>query len=282
MFKFIKTEHPELIFVNTIIENKYKNFIFPEEFDYYLCVGGDGTMHKTLSIYKDKPIFGIGLGSYNFLMNPILENGKNKKNYTINELSNIFINYIDNLIENGLHENSKIVESYNINVKVIRENETIFETDSVNDIAIGGDFMDYNTFKLNSKDELFHNLSMQGSGLCISTVMGSSGFNMNNGGAILRHFDEKGEPNRAWSITSVVSTYNINEIIFPEEFIIDILTPKERYNGPRLFIDGQVHVIELLENDRVILNCGQTSRIIFNQADKFFKKTRDLILKRRF
>ena len=35
-------------------------------------------MHKTLSIYKDKPIFGIGLGSYNFLMNPILENGKNK------------------------------------------------------------------------------------------------------------------------------------------------------------------------------------------------------------
>ena len=129
--------------------NKYKIIEYTNWIKVY---GGDGTMLKAVNKYQklNKPFFGIGKGTMNFLMN------KDEEILTPHsiELNLIGINIDDNKIQTAFNE-----------------------------IMIGGDMSSWITFNVFDNDEIIG--KFKGGGIIISTSQGSTGINKNNGGTIL-------------------------------------------------------------------------------------------------
>lgn len=128
---------------------KYKDKIYKiVEYPNFIKVyGGDGTMLKAVKEFRylNKPFYGIGKGTVNFLMN---------SEEIIKKPTSIKLNLI----------------------KV--ENHFAF-----NEIMIGNEISDWIEFNIEDKDEIIG--KFKGGGVIIATAQGSTGINKSTGGVIL-------------------------------------------------------------------------------------------------
>lgn len=225
--------------------------------DMFYVVGGDGALlhaHNNFSNFHI-PFFGKGLGTLNFIMNNF------EQDLTIlNKLLNDEIS-VD------------IIETPKIKVTVKKANTTdMVSAKSINDVIIGSDISDWNLFNMSSENGSFNKFSFGGTGLCVSTPLGSSAFNLNNGGKLLP-IDSK-----LWSITSVVSNKKINELMEPQTICLRVDSVR---SNPSLYVDG-VKICSLTYGDEVILKkSSETFEIAFLDSKDFNNKRMRLIQSKR-
>jgi len=150
--------HPEVY--ECLKKHKFWGYTWYNECDRYKIVeytnwikvwGGDGTMLRAVDNYKylNKPFFGIGRGTVNFLMNN------------------------EEIIKNPVY-----VEVNLIGVELNNKTYTAF-----NEIMLGGDMASWIEFNVKDKDEIIG--EFKGGGIIVSTSQGSTGINKNNNGTIL-------------------------------------------------------------------------------------------------
>jgi len=130
--------------------------------------------------------------------------------------------------------------------------------ESVNDVILGNKIMDYHSFSISTKSGDFSDFKLKGSGLCISTPIGSTAFNYNNNGRIL--------PINAdfLSITGVVSNRFLNDIVPFEKISI-------KSNGSNIYLTN-VDAGILKEGDELILEKGTRIKIAFLDKKDFLKR----------
>jgi NAD kinase len=237
------------------LEKSFPELLVEENPDMYYVLGGDGAMLHAHKNHKNNiPFFGKNLGTAGFIMN---------------NFGNDFT-----VIEGLLNSTIKpiVVKTPKIKVSVTTNTGTT-EYCAINDVIIGGDVSNYNTFELNTKSGLFNKDIINGLGLAICTPLGSTAFNVNNGGMVLP-IDAK-----MWSITSVVTDKNIDEIITPQKIKIKVLSKR---CDPALYIDGVATKIVLTNGDTVKLSkTKEVFNIAFLDIFEFNNKRMKLLHERR-
>lgn len=226
--------------------------------DMYYVVGGDGAMHMAHKKYgkHGKPFFGKGMGTLNFIMHNI---------------DNDF-EVISGLLADSITPIIIETEKIKVKIKKKKSKKTIVK-ESINDVVIGKNIMDYHAFNINSERGSFENFNFRGAGICISTPLGSTAYNINNRGKVLPLDSDE------WSVTSIVGDHNVDEIMKPQKLEININS--ERQN-PSLYVDGTATAIPLEKGDRVILNkCKYTFKLAFLDPKILYRKRMKLIQKKR-
>jgi NAD+ kinase len=252
-----------IVNVNDPRQDSYIRFLsksFPEMMneenpEMYFVVGGDGSMLHAHKNYNEAiPFFGKGLGTLNFIMN---------------NFGNDF-----RVIEGLLNDTLKptIIKTPKIKIITKFQSGMIGEYEAINDVIIGSDISDWNSFEISSKNGSFEEFKFNGTGICVSTPLGSSAFNMNNGGKLLPI------DSNLWSITSVVSNHRINELMKPQKVKIKIESLR---SNPTLYVDG-VPITGLEKGDKVYLKkCPESFQIAFLDPKEFFAKRMKLQQERR-
>jgi NAD+ kinase len=242
--RFLKKAFPE-----TLVE---------EDPEMFYVIGGDGSMLHAHKNYPniDIPFFGKGMGTLNFIMNNFSH---------------------DFRIIEGLQNGSivpDIVSAQKIRVEVLKASgERIDPLYAINDVVIGSSIMDWNKFIINSEFQSFEDFEFAGMGICISTPLGSTAFNVNNGGKVLPI------NSKMWSVTGIVSERKIDELMLPQNMSVHNITER---NIVDVFIDGTTQRIPLEKGDEVrISKCSETFKIAFLNLKEFFTKRTTLIQTRR-
>ena len=251
---YIPTFNKETEF-DSFIKEQHPSFIKETNPDIILVSGGDGSLLHAIQdfSYMNIPFFGIANGTVNFLMNKIH--------------GFYFEDFLKKLNSFDFLTASKI----KISIKRMRSNETyykVFETEAINDIVLGNGIMDFHSF--NIKENLTE-FDLSGLGILISTAVGSTAFNYNNNGPVLK--------------------LNSNEIIFSslisekEKQFQKILEPRNisiKLKSSRqkcfVFIDGQSNVFELKRNDIVEISKGSNIELGFIDKNILFEKRDKLII----
>lgn len=242
--RFLKKAFPE-----TLVE---------ENPDMFYVVGGDGAMLHAHKNNQDStiPFFGKGLGTLNFIMN----------------------NYDNDFkILDGLQSGAIVPEFVNtqkIKVQVTKySGETSESLYAINDVVIGSNIMDWNRFIISSEFGSFDNFEFAGMGICISTPLGSTAFNANNGGKVLPI------NSKMWSVTGIVAERKIDELMLPQNVTIKNKSTRSKVT---VFIDGTTRQIELEEGDVInISKCSETFCIAFLNLKEFFNTRTKLVQSRR-
>ena len=197
--------------------------------------GGDGTLLKAFYKYAhlQKPFWGVNGGSLGFMMNKSLPK-KLKK--------------------------AKFKKFYGIDVTVVTKG-AVFNSQSYNDVMIGGDMNTFAHFDITEKDNFFGKIS--GGGLIISTQLGSTGINKSNNGSVLPF------SSTLWSVTGDKTERKIDYVIKPRKMVIDV---KAR-TPITVWIDGSQQIIE--DVTQIILRKGkQPVEVVFGDYAEFKKKRR--------
>ena len=191
IFDYDEDDNRQKEFVENAM-TKYSHLIVADGTqDLIIVIGGDGAMLKALKKFGRTPnppkLFGIGRGTVNFLMNSP--------------------EILDNLEDISLKEIT-YHSAHHLTISIQQPNGRYYLTDhnAYNDIVLGSTIMGYHTFKINSDDGSFENYVIQGSGICVSTPIGSTAFNSNNNGTIIP-LDMP-----LLSITGIVCNRELNEI----------------------------------------------------------------------
>jgi NAD kinase len=227
----------------TFLEQNFPEILTEKNPDLFYVLGGDGAMMHAHSNNQNAtiPFFGKGLGTVNFIMNNFSSDKR--------------------VIEGLLSDKTipDIVEVSKINISV---NGTSYE--SINDIIIGGAINGWHEFIINSERGSFNDFSVFGSGLCISTALGSTGFNLNNHGKMIPIDSD------LWSFTSIASGKNINEVMKPQG--ISIIIGNTR-NNLFVYVDGDAQTIKLSKGDEVIISKSMSVfKIAFIKTKLFYGK----------
>lgn len=240
------------------LEDNFPQLMTEKDPELYYVIGGDGAMHyahKDLSS-ENIPFFGKGFGTLNFIMN----NFDNDKE--------IIQKLLDDDIKLSVIETNKItVTVYN------RNNKQIAFKKAINDIVIGEGIMDYHELIINSERGAFDDLTFLGMGICLSSPLGSTAFNINNYGKVLPL------DSNIWSITSVVGDHRINEVMMPQKITIDVRSTRKL---PSLYVDGTATKISLATDDKIVINkTEEVFKIAFLDGKEFHKKRMKLIQQKR-
>lgn len=239
------------------LEKEFPQILTEENPELYYVIGGDGAMHYANSDYPDAdiPFFGKGFGTLNFIMN----NFDNDRE-VIQKLLNDEIEL-------------SVIEFNKMEVIVEHPNGETYVKKAINDVVIGNRIMDWHTFVINSERGAFDALEYTGMGICLTTPLGSTAFNINNYGKVLP-LDAK-----MWSITSVVGDHRINEVMMEQEMDIEI---KSQRQTPSVFIDGTATEIGLSFGSKIkIKSSEKTFKIAFLDEKDFHLKRMKLIQKKR-
>jgi NAD+ kinase len=222
------------------IQDEYdKNKFIDAQGDLIIAQGGDGTILKAINKFKylNKPFFGIGVGTLNFLMNSnnkVSDSAKYKKF----RLIKVKITFLTPNILGNLEEKIEIYQGFN-EIFISEENGWI-------------------DFHCHDQDYILGNF--KGSGLIISTPQGSTGINKNNGGVILPL------SSKDWSITGDKTNRKINYVLKQKKISIKV---KSR-GKVNIFIDGNNNKIENVVN--VEISKGDKITVIFNNYKEFKRK----------
>lgn len=240
--KYIKNSDPRVNEFNSLIENKFPNIITEKKPEIYLVGGGDGAMlhaiHKTID--TGIPYIGKALGTFNFLMNSITND----------------IQIIEDILNDRIE--LEIFKTFAIDTQF--NGEKLGE--AVNDVILGDKLTGYHTFTISTEDRDFEDFTIKGSGICISTPIGSTAFNFNNNGRILPL------NSNLLSITGVVCNRYLNDI-FPAQNI------KIKSNGAKIYLTN-VESKVLNEGDELILTRGSDISIAFLNKEDFLRKRRNI------
>jgi NAD kinase len=206
--------------------------------DIILVAGGDGALHHT--IYQQSSFEGIFLG---------------KAMGTLNFLMNTFDDDVEQL--HAMEESSiNIFVSTTETISIYKNGEYLGE--AANDVILGDSVNGYHTYAITTEDQSFKNFVVKGTGLCMSTALGSTAYNLNNGGQILP-LDSK-----LWSITGVACNRFIKDILPSQSMQINV-------SSGRLFISG-IDKGELFENDLIELKAGKHIKLGFLDNTSFIQK----------
>lgn len=241
---------------------KYLKRTFPEIIDekhpdMYFVIGGDGSMLHAHNrhLKKNIPFFGKGFGTLNFIMN----------NY-----ENDF-EILDGLLTDEI--TPEIIETIKLKVSIKKNNGKTIKSKSINDIIIGNNVMDYHEFIIDSEEKSFNQMFLKGMGVCLSTPLGSTAFNLNNGGNVLPL------DSNLLSITGIVGDHKISEIMIPQNINITINSMRHR---PTVYIDGITNSIPLEKGDRIKISPAKEKfQLAFLDPEQFFSKRKKLIHKKR-
>ena len=241
---------------------KYLNRTFPEIInednpEMYFVIGGDGAMlhAHTNTLDKTIPYFGKGFGTLNFIMN----------NYE-NDFEVLEAMLEDRIIPD-------IIETSKIKVTIDKVYGSSIEKVAINDIVIGNNIMDWHEFIINNESGSFNEFYLKGMGICLSTPLGSTAFNLNNRGKVLPLDTD------IWGMTGIVCDHNINELMTPQKMHITINSLRET---PNIYVDGIANTIPLEKGDKITIDKDITSfKLAFIDKKVFFNKRMKLIQKKR-
>jgi NAD kinase len=240
------------------IEQTFPEMITEENPEMFFVVGGDGAMlhaHKEYG-HTGLPFFGKGMGTANFIMN---------------NFDNDF-EIISGLLNGTIVPNIVQTEKIGITLKKKDTKKKIYK-ESINDIVIGNGIMDYHSLIINSARGAFENFAYRGAGICISTALGSTAYNINNKGNVLPIDLD------AWSFTSIVGDRDVHDVMKPQKITITVGSERQT---PILFIDGTATALPLSKGDKITLNKKTNKfKIAFIDPKVFFTKRMKLIQEKR-
>jgi len=236
--KYLKNNDKRVVDFNSLIESKFPTLLEEKNPQLYLVAGGDGAMlgaiHDTID--SQIPYFGKALGTFNFLMNKIDDDEK----------------FLNDLVNDKLK-----IETFKTHaLRAFLDGNKLGE--AVNDVILGEKLTGYHTFSLSTSTGDFQEFEVKGSGICISTTIGSTAFNYNNNGRILPL------DSCLLSITGVVCNRFLNDIVPFEEVRI-------KSNGARIYLTNVESEI-LKEGSELILKKGSEITIGFIKKDEFLKR----------
>jgi len=227
---------------NHLIKTRFPTFLSEKDPEMILVAGGDGAMHHATKRFPGfKGIyFGKGLGTLNFLMNTFDDDVK-----TITKLKR------DELF---VHTVETATISIILNEKIVGS--------AANDLVIGDSVNGYHTYTLNTEDHAFENFTFKGTGLCLSTPLGSTGYGFNNGGVILPL------DSNLWTLTGIVCNKYINDVLTAQKTTLWA-------TGGKLYIDG-IDAGTLTNQDTLVMTPGNPIRIGFLDPQVFSKRRTEL------
>ena len=236
--KYILNKDPRVKDFNNLVINNFPLLLTEKRPELYLVAGGDGAMLHAIhdTIDKDIPYLGKALGTFNFLMNNIDDD----------------ISVIQGLLDDSI----KIETFTTYTIKAFLNGKKIGE--AVNDVILGNKLYDYFTFNISTESKDLDNFEVKGSGICISTAIGSTAFNYNNGGRILPLDSE------FLSITGVVCNRYLNDILPFQNIHITS-------NGARIYLTNSNSKV-LKEGDKLLLKKGSEIKLAFLDKNEFLKR----------
>ncbi len=236
--KYILNKDPRVKDFNNLVINNFPLLLTEKRPELYLVAGGDGAMLHAIhdTIDKDIPYLGKALGTFNFLMNNIDDD----------------ISVIQGLLDDSI----KIETFTTYTIKAFLNGKKIGE--AVNDVILGNKLYDYFTFNISTESKDLENFEVKGSGICISTAIGSTAFNYNNGGRILPLDSE------FLSITGVVCNRYLNDILPFQNIHITS-------NGARIYLTNSNSKV-LKEGDKLLLKKGSEIKLAFLDKNEFLKR----------
>lgn len=208
--------------------------------DVIVAKGGDGTLLRAIYKFRklDKPFYGIGAGTENFLMNNSSQ-VSDTATYKKLELIKATITY---------------------DTKTGEEKTKTFQ--AFNDVMIGSKagMNSWINFHIKDKDLMFGDF--RGGGLIVSTAQGSTGINKNTNGSILPLSA------KMWSIVGDKTKRRINHVMRPQK--LEIATESR---APMIvWIDGSCKIIKRVK--KITLDRGKKVTLVFNDYNEFKKKRR--------
>jgi NAD kinase len=252
--KYRISNDPRCEDINNMIQTDFPHMLDEKKPDLILVSGGDGAMLHAIQEYNHYkvPFFGYGAGTLNFLMNEIsLEKFKN----------------ILEKIEKGIIK-PNILETKKIEASIKRKNGKVIKVgQAVNEIVLGSKLMGYHTFSISSQDGSFNNFVIQGTGICLSTDLGSTGYNFNLGGAVLPLGSDM------WSILGIVCNRYLEDILNTGKITVENASQKSK---PSFYLDGIKQRYALSFGNSLILKKGDDVKISFVDKKKFFEKRIDI------
>lgn len=233
---------PRVAEFNKLITREFPEFLTEDSPEVILVAGGDGALHHATKRFTkfSGVYFGKAMGTLNFLMNEI---------------------EYDCTVLRGLADNSvrlHAIDTATINVQL---NDTLLGS-AANDLVFGDSVNGYHTYTIGTNDESFDNFTLKGTGICLSTPLGTTGYNFNNGGVILPL--ESG----MWSLTGIVCNKRINDILKAQTTTIWA-------SGGDLFLDG-INVGTLASQDTISLSPGNSIKIGFLDRQQFMSRRIEL------
>ena len=234
----------------------FPEMINEENPEMYYVIGGDGAMLHVHSSFSDSniPFFGKGFGTLNFIMNNFDDN----------------FEIVDGLLTDEITPD--IVETLKLGVIVTKKDGTVIEKLSINDVIIGNNIMDWHHFTINSEEKSFNQMNLKGTGICISTPLGSTAYNLNNRGMALPL------DGNLISMTGISCDHRVNEILKPQD--INITLSRSRHE-PFVYVDGVATAIPLEMGDTVqIKKTTKVFKLAFLNKEDFFSKRMELVQKK--
>jgi len=245
--KYVPTTDLRNIKVNKLVEKNFPTFITEKKPQLIVVVGGDGSLLHAIQEHNklQTPFFGIAGGTLNFLMNPTKD---------IETL-------LDDLKRGGLKLTE--IKTTSIKVSCVSKGKKKVLGYAVNDVVLGSTIMGYHNFIINSEDKSFTDFSINGSGICISTDLGSTGYNFNLGGSVLPL------GSNMWSINGVVCNRYLEDILNVQKIEISNNSSRKPFE---LLLDGIPQNIDVGSGDSVIIQKGQKIKIAFLDKADFINR----------
>ena len=139
---------------------------------------------------------------------------------------------------------------------------------AINDAIIGREINDFHCFEISSEDGFFEKFVFYGMGIGIATIIGSTGFNFNNGGRIVYEQD-------FWNVFSIVAQAHINDILRAQTITIRILDDRKPVY---LYVDGSVQIEALHLHDEITLRRSQQKKhLSFLRKGEFLTKRKEYL-----
>lgn len=227
---------------NQLIQEKFPKLLREKNPELFLVAGGDGAMLHAIhqNINEGIPFLGKAMGTLNFLMNQF-ENDTETIQKLLNDQQEISC-FSSNAIE------------VSMNGKKLGE--------AVNDVILGDKLTNYFSYTISTELGDFDNFEIKGSGICISTVIGSTAFNYNNNGQILPL------NSGLLSITGVVSNRYLNDIIPIQEITI-------QGSGGNIYLSN-INSAKFKKDDILTLRKGSEIQLAFLDKGEFLKRRIDI------
>ena len=248
----------ELIHLNKTINEDYSHFSTFEElnnsFDLFFCIGGDGTILKSINYIRnlDIPIVGINTGRLGFLATMQKEEIKSS-------------------LETILQKNYSISSRTVLNIRTNPPNhDPIFKNISLNEIAVSRK----NTTSMITVDTWLNDQylnSYWADGLIVSTPTGSTGYSLSCGGPVIT-------PDAGSIIITPIAPHNLNArpLVVKDDTKIT-LRVSGREESHLVSMDSR---IATLENDTEIIieKAPYTINLVELKGDSFLHTLRKKLM----
>jgi NAD+ kinase len=253
---YIKSQDKRVEKVNKLMEENFPKLLTEKDPELILVSGGDGAMLHAIQSFShlNVPFLGHAMGTFNFLMNDI-------KTDQLKEI-------IKKIQQDKISFNEINTAKIKVQVYFQESNKTEDIGSAVNEVVIGSSVMGYHSFIINSKDKVFTNFEIKGSGLCISTDLGSTGYNFNLGGDILPLGSE------LWSLSGIVCDKYLKDIL--QIGGLEIKCSCGNF-FPTIFLDGIDKKVVLKKGDKVVLKKDGEITLYFLDKETFLSKRIEII-----